>query len=78
MTRGQHSHFVMIDVETVVTDRRDHIKGLKIMADRRDTGFLHMGECGVNPDLKIGTAALLEKTTFGGRRGDSVPDCRDG
>jgi hypothetical protein len=78
MTRGQHSCFVTIDVKTVVTDRRDHVKGLKVMADRRDTVFLRRGECGVDPDLKIGTAALLEKTTFGGRRGSGALDCRDG
>jgi hypothetical protein len=59
MTRGQHSCFVTIDVKTVVAKRCDHIKGLKVMADRRDTVFLRRGECGVNPDLKIGMAALL-------------------
>jgi hypothetical protein len=78
MTRGQHSRFVTINVETVVTNRRDHIEGLKVMAERRDTVFLHRGEYGVNPDLKIGMAALLEKTTFEGRRGGSVLDCWDG
>jgi hypothetical protein len=78
MTRGQHSRFVIINVETVVADRRDHIEGLKVMADRRDTVFLRRGECRVDPDLKIGMAALLEKTTFRGRRGGSVLECQDG
>ena len=78
MTRGQHSRFVTIDVQTVIANRRDHVEGLKVMADRRDTVFLHRRECGFDPDLKIGMAALLEKTTFGGRRGGSVLDHRDG
>ena len=78
MTRGQHSRFVTIDVETVIADRHDHVEGLKVMADRRDTVFLHRGECGADPNLKIGMAELLEKTTFGGRRSGSVLDCWDG
>jgi hypothetical protein len=78
MTRGQHSRFVTINVKTVIADRRDHVEGLKVMADRRDTVFLREGECGVDPDLKIGTAALLEKTTFGGTRwsNTTVQCCR--
>jgi hypothetical protein len=78
MTRGQHSRFITIDVNTVFADRHDHVEGLKVMADRRDTVFLRRGECGVDPDPKIGTAALFEKTTFGGRRGGGVLDCWDG
>jgi hypothetical protein len=78
MIRGQHSPFVMINVKTVIAKRRDHVKGLKVMADRRDTIFLRRGECVVDPDLKIGMAALLEKTTCGGRRGSGVLDHQDG
>jgi hypothetical protein len=76
MTRGQHSRFVTIDVETVVADRCDHVEGLLIIADNEWVCFCRRCKCRVECDLKIGclTVLLGKFTVVGGRRGGGVLD----
>ncbi len=76
MTRGQHPRFIMIDVETVVADRRDHVKGLLIIADNGWVCFRRRCKIRVECDLEIGclTASLGKFTIVGGRRGGGVLD----
>jgi hypothetical protein len=66
----------MINVDTVVADRCDHIEGLMIIADKEWICFRRRGKCRIECDLKIrGLTALFGKFTFGGgRRGGSVLD----
>ncbi len=76
MTRGQHSRFVTIDVETVVADGRDHVERLLIIADNGWVCFHRRCKCRVKCDLEISrlTALLGKFTIVGGRRGGGVLD----
>jgi hypothetical protein len=69
---------VMIDNDTVVANRCDHIEGLMIIADKGWICFHRKGKCRIDCDLKIGVlTALFGKFNFGGgRRGSSVLDHR--
>jgi hypothetical protein len=69
MTRGQHSHFTLINFQAIVADWHDHLKRLIGIANGRGIVLQRRGDRGVKCDTNVGPALLWKD---GGRRGGGV------